>query len=113
MCKKITQNAMELSVKTIEIKKYGCLLTASESKSENWLNARQQLFLIAFYREPDLIEDGVMRKLLETVKSKNFAKAIICTSTGFTRTSIDFCENRPIELIGKERLEELLNKAKI
>ena len=113
MCKKITQNAMELSVKTIEAKKYGCLLTASESKSENWLNARQQLFLIAYYREPDLIEDSVMRKLLETVKSKNFAKAIICSSTGFTRTSIDFCENRPIELIGKERLEELLNKAKI
>jgi len=69
--------------------------------------------LLVFYREPDLIEDGVLRKLLEIVKSKNYVKVIIASSAGFTRTATSFSENRPIELINKDKLEQLLSKIDI
>ena len=113
ICKRIVTNGLKLSAKTVEPKKYGCIVSATESKSENWMNTRQQLFLIVFYREPDLIEDTVLRRLHETIKSKNFLKGIVCTSAGFTRSAVEFSENRPLELIDKQRLQNLFDKASL
>ena len=77
------------------------------------MNMRQSPYLLVFYREPDLIEDSVLRKLLEIAKSKSYVKVIIFSSAGFTRTAISFSENRPVELINKDKLEVLLSKADI
>ncbi len=113
ICKRIVTNGLKLSAKTVEQKKFGCIVSASESKAENWMNTRQQLFLVVFYREPDLIEDTVLRKLHETIKAKNFLKGIICTSAGFTRSSVEYSESRPLELIDKQKLQNLLDKASL
>ena len=113
ICKKIALVGFGLSAGSVEQKKFGCMMVATESKNENWMNMRQSPYLLVFYREPDLIEDGVLRKLLEIVKSKNYVKVIIASSAGFTRTATGFSENRPIELIPKEKLEQLLAKAEI
>ena len=101
ICKKIALVGFGLSAGSVEQKKFGCMMVATESKNENWMNMRQSPYLLVFYREPDLIEDGVLRKLLEIVKSKNYVKVIIASSAGFTRTATGFSENRPIELIPK------------
>ena len=61
----------------------------------------------------DLIEDTILRKSLEEMKSQNYFKCIVCTSSGFTRTAYSFAENRPFELIPKEKLEKLLENANI
>ena len=58
-------------------------------------------------------EDSVIRKFLDQSKEVNCSKAIICTSSGFTSSATGFAENRPIELIGKEKLENILSKAGI
>ena len=113
ICKKVALVGFGLSAGSVEQKKFGCMMVATESKNENWMNMRQSPYLLVFYREPDLIEDGVLRKLLEIVKSKNYVKVIIASSAGFTRTATSFSENRPIELITKEKLEQLLAKAEI
>ena len=113
ICKRIVTNGLKLSAKTVEPKKYGCIVSATESKTENWMNTRQQLFLVVFYREPDLIEDTVLRRLHETIKSKNVLKGIVCTSAGFTRSAVEFSENRPLELIDKQRLQNLFDKASL
>ena len=74
---------------------------------------RKQLFLLNFYRVTDPIEDAEVRRTLDLAKTKNCAKAFACTSSEFTTTAIRFAENRPIELVGKEKLESLLAKAGI
>jgi len=113
ICKKIALTGFGLSAGSVEQKKFGCMMVATESKNENWMNMRQSPYLLVFYREPDLIEDGILRKLLEIVKSKNYVKVIIFSSAGFTRTATSFSENRPIELINKDKLEQLLSKIDI
>lgn len=113
ICKKVALTGFGLSAGNIESKKFGCMMVATESKNENWMNMRQSPYLLVFYREPDLIEDSVLRKLLEIAKSKSYVKVIIFSSAGFTRTAISFSENRPIELINKEKLELLLSKVEM
>ena len=113
ICKKVALSGFGLTAGNVESKKFGCMMVATESKNENWMNMRQSPYLLVFYREPDLIEDSVLRKLLEIVKSKSYVKVIIFSSAGFTRTAISFSENRPVELINKDKLEVLLSKADI
>ena len=74
---------------------------------------RKQLFLINFYRVTDSIEDTEVRRALDLAKSKNCAKAFICTSSEFTSTAVRFAENRPIELVSRDKLESILAKAGI
>jgi len=110
ICKKLALSAYKMEPRDIQIKKYGCKFIATESKAENWQNVRQQVYVMIFYREPDLIEDTLLRQQLEEMKKQNYFKCVICTSSGFTRATIEFAENRPFELIGKDKLDQLLSK---
>ena len=61
-----------------------------------------------------LVEDDIViavRDILETAKSSNCTKSYIFASSGFTRTAVSFAENRPVELAGKEKLQQLLEIA--
>lgn len=113
LCKKIALTGFNLGVQNTEITKYGCKMIATEATKDNWMNVRQQLFLILFYREPDPIEDTDIRILADEVKKQNYTKAFVCTSAGFTRPALTFAENRPIELVSKEKFEMILSKAGI
>lgn len=110
ICKKLAFSAYKMEPRDVQIKKYGCKFIATESKAENWQNVRQQVYVMLFYREPDLIEDIILRQQLEEMKKQNYFKCIIFTSSGFTRSTIEFAENRPFELIGKDKLEQMLSK---
>ena len=111
ICKKAAQSALNLSVQKSENKKWGVQLVATEGKSDDWRNMRKQLFLLNFYRETEAIDDGEIRKILDQAKSQNCVKAYVLSSAGFTSSATGFAENRPIELIGKEKLEAILSKA--
>ena len=113
ICKKIALAGYNLGARNVTPTKYGCKMVATIAKQDSWMNVRQQVFVILFFRESDLIEDTVLRKQLEEMKSQNYFKCIVCTCSGFTRTAMSFAENRPFELVPKEKLEILLEKAKI
>ena len=112
-CKKIALTGFNLAVQKSEPTRHGCRMIATEAKSDNWMNNRQQLFYILFYREPEPIEDSEVRLIADEVKKQNYTKAIICTSSGFSRSAIVFAENRPVELVNKEKFEEILAKSGI
>ncbi len=113
ICKKIALAGYNLGARTITPTKYGCKMIATVAKQDSWMNVRQQVFLILFFRESDLIEDTILRKSLEEMKSQNYFKCIILTSSGFTRTAMNFAENRPFELVSKDKLIKLMDNAKI
>ena len=113
ICKKAALVGFNMIAQTVEEKKWGCQIIATEQKKDDWMNMRKQLFLINFYRETDPIEDAEIRRVLDFAKSKNCTKAYACTSSEFTRTAMSFAENRPIELVSKEKLEAILTKAGI
>ncbi|MBQ8680120.1 MAG: tetratricopeptide repeat protein [Treponema sp.] len=113
ICKKASLAGFNMNAQTAEETKWGCQIIATEAKKDDWMNMRKQLFLLNFYRVTDPLEDAEVRRTLDFAKSKNCVKAYACTSSEFTTSAIRFAENRPIELVSKEKLESILAKAGI
>jgi tetratricopeptide (TPR) repeat protein len=109
ICKAITADGLELSVRDIRETKYGCALIAVENDAEKWRNVRKMPRLILFYRDANMIEDSFLRTLQEDMKKQSIIRGIVITSSGFTRTALEFAESRPIELIGRDKLEQMLS----
>ena len=109
-CKTICQ-AMSLSPQQSNPQKDGCAVFAVDAKDSDWRNVRKQVNYIRFFRNPDPIEEQSVREALDKAKSANCVNSYIITSSEFTRGAAAFAENRPIELIGKKKLEALLAKA--
>lgn len=113
ICKAVTGSGLELAVREIRETKFGCALIAVENDAEKWRNVRKQPRLILFYRDPNQIEDAFIRTLQEDMKKQSIIRGIVITSSGFTRAALEFAESRPIELIGKEKLEQMLSTANV
>ncbi|MBO5237015.1 MAG: tetratricopeptide repeat protein [Spirochaetaceae bacterium] len=113
LCKKIALSGFNLAAQKTEVTRHGCRMIATEAKNDNWMNNRPQLFYILFYREPEPIDDSEIRIIADEVKKQNYGKAIICTSSGFSRQATVFAENRPLELVNKAKFEAILAKAGI
>lgn len=111
ICKNVITKTMNMTAQQVESKKFGCQIMATDTASGDWMNMRKQMYYIRFYREPEPLEDTPVRETLDKAKSSNCAKSFIMASAGFTRPAMAFAENRPIELIGKEKLQNLLSKA--
>ncbi len=112
LCKKVALKGMGFSAQKMEAQHWGVRVLAIEgSDGDDWRSVRKQLFLLDFHRETEPISDSEIRRVLDWAKSHNCAKAIVLTSSGFTSAATGFAENRPIELIGKEKLESILDKA--
>lgn len=103
--------ALKLSAQQASLEKWGAQLICTEAKNDNWMNVRKQAFLVDFFRETSPVEDTVIRKILDEVKSSNCTKAFVCSSSGFTSSATGYAENRPVELIGKDKLGKILDKA--
>lgn len=111
ICKNACIAGIKLEPQQISMQKWGCQILATEAKDADWRSIRKQAFLIKFFRETDPLEDFIVRKTLDEIKSQNCSKAFICSSSGFTRSAVAAAENRPCELVNKESLEKLLDKA--
>lgn len=111
MCQNACLHGMGFDCQQASIQKWGCQFLATEAKNTDWRSVRKQSFLVKFFRETNPVEDFVVRKSLDEIKSQGCSKAYIFSSSGFTRTASSVAENRPCELIGKEQLEIILDKA--
>ena len=112
LCKAITEQAFALSVQTQKEIKQGCAIIALEDNSEKWMNVRKQPKLFVYSRDSDIIGDSFLRTLHEQMKTQGLVRAVVITSSGFSRAALAFAENRPIELIDKDKLESMLKTLK-
>ncbi len=110
MCKLISLKAFGLSSQNASSTNFGCELIATEKKDSNWMDGRKKLSLLVFYRETKPIEESILRNLLDKAKKQKCSTIFLFTSSEFARAAINFAENRPIELIGNEKLQQLLDK---
>ncbi len=111
LCKQIAEVGFNLVPQNTEQTRFGCKMVASERKGENWMNVRPKFYVLYFYRDTELIEDVTVRQVLEEVKKQNYAKGIICSSASFSHSAAVLAENRPVELVNRERLEAVLDKS--
>lgn len=110
LCKKAALVAYGLSSQKVDPTNFGCVMLATENKDE-FLNVRKQIFYVEFHRDSHAIEESTVRKIADTLKDKNYYKAIVFSSSGFTIEAINFAENRPVVLVGKELIENILTRA--
>jgi tetratricopeptide (TPR) repeat protein len=110
ICKALVTQGLTLLVRDIQEIPNGCDIIAVEGDSAKWLNARKMPRLIRLLRVPDLVDETTVRALLENMKKLNLTRAAIVTSSGFSRTALDFANSRPIDLINKDQLQEILDK---
>ncbi len=113
LCKEIAAKALSLSAQSTNSTKFGCEMIATEKKDSNWMEGRKKLIFLVFYRETKPIEEGVIRSTLDKAKKQSCVKAFLFASSDFTRPAITFAESRPIELIGNEKLQQVLDKVGI
>ncbi len=110
LCKKIALAGYNLECQKIEITPYGCQMLATEKKQNDFLNVKQQIFLVQFYRSTETIEDSIVRKLADAIKAKGYVKGYLFASSDFSHSAVVFTENRPLVLVGKGTLESLFRK---
>lgn len=56
-----------------------------------------------------MLDDSFLRAILERMKERGIARGVVVTSSSFSRAALSFAENRPLELLGKNELERLLD----
>lgn len=113
ICKALVSQGMSLQVRDVSEIQNGCDIIAVESDAAKWRNVRKMPRLIRFYRKPEMIDDTLVRQLMEQMKKLNMTRCAIVTSSGFTRAAQEFADSRPVELFNKDQLQELLDKTDI
>jgi tetratricopeptide (TPR) repeat protein len=110
ICESILSSAMQLQVREVSEIPNGLDIIAVESENQKWLGTKKLPRLYRFLRTPDVLDDSPIRSILDQMKKLGIVRAAIVTSSGFTRTAMEFAENRPVEIIAKEQLQDLLNQ---
>lgn len=110
ICQKVA-TLMNLVVSDQNIIPDGCQIIATEKTSGQWRNTKKQSLLLRFYRITENIDSHRVRIFYEEVQKLKAARGIMVTSSQFTRDAKAFTESRPMELVEKKKLQELLHKA--
>lgn len=112
MCRDITEQFFDYPVQAVKEIKIGCSILAVEKGSEQWLNTRKKPQLMIFSREDDIITEPFLRSIHEEMKKQGVVTAHIITSSGFSREALAFAENRPFDLIDRQKLEKIMDNVK-
>ncbi len=112
ICKAVAQE-MGMEERDSKPVKSGCQIIAVEKNTGKWKNIKVQSIMIGFYRVPEPIDESTVRVFQEEMKKNNIIKGIMISSSNFTRKAMVFAENRPIDFVLKEQLQESLKNINI
>ncbi len=110
MCKAVVEGSMGLSIRDTAEVQNGVDIIAVEGESDKWRAAKKIPTLVRFLRVSDNLDEVAVRSLLDSMKKLSIVRGSIVTSSGFSRAALEFAENRSVELLTKERLQEMLAK---
>ncbi len=108
ICKAITQS-LKLNPNDVSLIKNGCQIIAVEDSSK-WRGTRKMPKLMWFLRVPEIIGESTVRSLHEEMKVLSVTRGILIVSSTFSRKAHEYAESRPIDLVNKDSLQEMLKK---
>ncbi|WP_319477528.1 tetratricopeptide repeat protein [Marispirochaeta aestuarii] len=106
MCK-ATCGQLGLRVRDLSDIPNGCQIIAVDDDTR-WRNTRKLPRLLHFLRIPEMIPESTVRNFHELMKKYSVQRGILVSSSNFSRVAMDFVESRPIDLVDKDKLQELL-----
>ncbi|HOJ50888.1 MAG TPA: tetratricopeptide repeat protein [Spirochaetota bacterium] len=83
---------------------------AVESGSK-WRNTRKIRIYVVIMRKNSKVEEREIAAIMDNMKTNSTVKAICLSVSGFTESARRYSESRPIDLIEKDKLIKLLEKA--
>jgi tetratricopeptide (TPR) repeat protein len=108
ICRKMVEalgyNIIEIETTDTEVE---IIATEPEGRFRNMKRSNRLIIII---RNTDMITDTLLRKLNENLKTKNATRIVIITAGEFSQSAIEFANTRPIDLLGKSKLVEILSK---
>jgi tetratricopeptide (TPR) repeat protein len=105
LCQKLVSEVMCLEVREIGLVPDGCEFTARELSDRG----KGQPLLILLYRMQRPVGGRDISAVAEQVKHDNLSRAIVMSGSDFSPTAREY-SSQTVELVGKEKLQELLRK---
>ena len=90
-----------------------CIEMLVSENNNGWINLKKKLKIMRIYRSCDPIDERQVREIADFIKSKDYFKAFIISSGGFTERAITFAQERPLELIDKNELQKILKNISV
>ncbi len=87
------------------------IIAVDKSGEGQWRSMRKFPNFLKIMRMPDKIDLPLVRDFQEEMKKTGVSRGIFICSSSFTRSAIDYVQSRPIDLMGQERLQQLLKDA--
>ncbi len=84
-------------------------LIVMESEGK-WRNTRQTNRIVRIIRTTDTIQEGLLRRLHESMRAKNATRIMVITTGDFSHGAMEFANTRPIDIFGKSELIDMLKK---
>ncbi len=78
-----------------------------------WRNMRKRPKIIHITRRNDPVDEAVIRNLNEKMREKNIIRGVVITSSGYSKAAAAFAKERPIELVDKNGLQDILKQVTI
>ena len=91
----------------------GCIEMLVSESNNGWINLKKKLKIMRIYRSCDPIDERQVREIADFIKSKEYFKAFVISSGGFTERAIAFAQERPLELIDKNELQKILKNISV
>ena len=102
--------ALGFQISEIEIINDTDIEIVAVQQSGKWRNIRQTNRVIRIIRTTDTLQESFLRKIHQGLKQKNATRAMIISAGDFSTQAMDFANTRPIEILGKNELINLLKK---
>ncbi len=109
-CQKLTA-VMNMTVTDFISLDEGCQITAVDRNSGQWRNTRKFPKFLRILRVPDIIDLPSVREFHEQMKKSGVNRGYFISSSNFSRSAYEFTESRPIDLIPREKLQEMLRQS--
>ena len=109
-CQKLTA-VMNMTVTDFISFDEGCQITAVDRNTGQWRNTRKFPKFLRILRVPDIIDLPSVREFHEQMKKAGVNRGYFISSSNFSRSAYEFTESRPIDLIPREKLQEMLRQS--
>lgn len=106
-CRKIIES-MSLNVSDIKILNDTDIEIFASDADDSRRNTRRMFRLVRVLRTTNNISDNFLRKLHETMKPRSAQRLIVISTGDFTKSAKEFANTRPVDLIGKSELVDVL-----
>ncbi len=86
----------------------GIEMVVTDISTGGWSNMKKKPKLLRIYRKGAPVEERNIRDVIEILKAKELFKAIVITASSFSSQAILYAQERPLQLIDKNELQNIL-----